>query len=43
MSYTNDIHSTIGVKQGCILSATHFGLYIDELEDLIVEAMGHTA
>lgn len=33
-------HSTIGVKQGCSLSSTLFGLYIDELESLILETTG---
>ena len=28
---------TIGVKQGCALSLTLFGLYIDELEDMVAE------
>ncbi|MCO5593906.1 hypothetical protein L7F22_047925 [Adiantum nelumboides] len=29
------IHSTIGVKQGCPLSPTLFGMYIDEVSDYI--------
>ena len=28
-------HSTIGVKQGCPLSPTLFGMYIDEVSDYI--------
>ena len=34
-SWTTEITSTIGVKQGCPLSPTLFGLYIDELETTI--------
>jgi len=34
------IHSIIRVKQGCPLSLTLFGLYIDELESLILETIG---
>ena len=29
------IHSTIGVKQGCPLSPTLFGMYVDEVLDYI--------
>ena len=29
------IQSTIGVKQGCLLSPTLFGIYIDELESFL--------
>ena len=29
------IHSTIGVKQGCPLSRTLFGMYVDEVSDYI--------
>jgi hypothetical protein len=31
------IKSTIGVKQGCPLSSTLFGIYIDELEAFLHE------
>lgn len=36
---SDEIHSTIGVKQGCPLSPTLFGLYIDELE-MFIQTMG---
>ena len=29
------VHSTIGVKQGCPLSPTLFGMYVDEVSDYI--------
>lgn len=29
------VHSTIGVKHGCPLSPTLFGMYIDEVSDYI--------
>ena len=29
------VHSTIGVKQGCPLSPTLFGMYVDEVLDYI--------
>lgn len=33
----NFTQSTIGVKQGCLLSPTLFGIYIDELEEFLHE------
>ena len=35
--FSNSFVSNMGVKQGCPLSPTLFGLYIDELEELIAE------
>jgi hypothetical protein len=37
---TEEIQSTIGVKQGCPLSPTFFRLYIDELEERISDSFG---
>jgi hypothetical protein len=34
---SNFIRSTIGVKQGCPMSPTLFGIYIDELESFLHE------
>lgn len=36
--FSDPIHSTIGVKQGCPLYRTLFGLYIDELEDFLLKS-----
>ena len=36
--FSDPIHSTIRVKQGCPLSPTLFGLYIDELEDFLLKS-----
>ena len=30
-------NSTIGVKQGCLLSSTLFGLCIDKLEEMVAK------
>ena len=32
---SEEVASTIGVKQGCPLSPTLFGLYVDEISDFI--------
>ena len=37
---SDTIASTIGVKQGCPLSPTLFGLYIDEVADFIIRGGG---
>ena len=37
------IHSTIGVKQGCPLSPTLFGLYIDEISEYMEKGGGRGA
>jgi hypothetical protein len=37
---TNDVHSTIQVKQGFSLSPTFLGIYIDELEEIIENTLG---
>ncbi|MCO5608871.1 hypothetical protein L7F22_063089 [Adiantum nelumboides] len=39
-SLSDSIASTIGVKQGCPLSPTLFGLYINEISDYILRAGG---
>ena len=39
---SNIITSTIGVKQGCPLSPTLFGLYIDEISDYVLRAGGQS-
>ncbi|MCO5612736.1 hypothetical protein L7F22_067005 [Adiantum nelumboides] len=40
---SGSITSTIGVTQGCPLSPTLFGLYIDEMEDYIRQSGGASA
>ena len=44
VNFTDDVHNTIDVnlKQGCSISPTLFGLYINELEDIIHESLGNT-
>ena len=37
---TDTLYSTVGVKQGCALSSTLFGLYIDEVVDYITQRGG---
>ena len=36
--WSRDIKCNIGVKQGCLLSPTLFGIYIDKLEGCLEEA-----
>jgi acetyltransferase-like isoleucine patch superfamily enzyme len=36
--WSKEINCSIGVKQGCPLSPTIFGIYIDKLEDCLEEA-----
>jgi hypothetical protein len=36
--WSEEINCNIGVKQGCPLSPTLFGIYIDKLEDCLEEA-----
>ena len=36
--WSKDIKCNIGVKQGCPLSPTHFGIYIDKLEGCLEDA-----
>ena len=33
--FSNVVHYTIGVKQGCPLSPTLFSMYVDEISDYI--------
>lgn len=40
---SNNVLSTIGVKQGCPLSPTLFVLYIDELETFLLETVDQSA
>jgi hypothetical protein len=36
--WSKDINCNIGVKQGCLLSPTLFGIYIDKLEECLEKA-----
>ena len=44
VNFTDDVHNTIDVnlKQGCYISPTFFGLYINKLEDIIHESLDNT-
>ena len=44
VNFIDDVPKTIDVnlKQGCSISPTFFGLYINELEDIIHESLGNS-